>query len=76
MADNWALVEQVQELVKGSRPVLIDIVKTEEPASDDGSIRIISTPAGELQRRVSGMVAVEVGRQSVAEIIDRNYRTA
>ncbi len=36
--ENWALIEQVQELVEGSRPNLISIVKAEEPL-----IRIIKS---------------------------------
>ena len=56
---NWVLVEQVKELVEGSRPRLISIVKTEEPL-DDRLIRLVSAPEE------------EVG-QSVAEIIRQNY---
>ena len=38
MVDNWALVEQVKELVEGSRPNLITITRAEEPL-----IRIIKS---------------------------------
>ncbi len=57
MVDNWALVEQVKELVEGSRPTLISIVKTEEPA-----IRIIKSeePAPRSQS------VAEIIRQSYA----------
>jgi len=50
--ENWALVEQVKELVEGSRPKLIKIIRGEEPV-----IRIIKSeePAPEFQS-VAGII--------------------
>jgi len=52
--ENWALVEQVQELVDGSRPKPIRIVKTEEPL-----IRIT-----ELEGQLIGQQVAEIIRQN------------
>ncbi len=60
--DNWALVEQVKELVEGSRPKLIEITRGEEPL-----IRIIKSEEPALDDRLIG--------QQVAEIIRQNYES-
>jgi len=59
--ENWALVEQVKELVEGSRPKLIGITKAEESSPGDMVIRVVRTPEGE-----------EVERQQIAAIIAQN----
>jgi len=56
--ENWALVEQVKELVEGSRPRLVRILKTEEP--------LISIIKGEEPSSRSQSVA-EIIRQNYEE---------
>jgi len=76
MVENWALVEQVQELVQDARPKLINITRAEE-SDDRRMIRIVKTPEGDFQRKLNQMakevVEEGVGRQQIAEIIRQNY---
>jgi len=58
--ENWALVEQVKELVEGSRPQVINVTRGEGPL-----IRIIKTEEPSPDDRLIG--------QQVAEIISQNY---
>jgi len=60
---NWASVPGVQDLIENSRPKLIRITRAEESSPGDGVIRFVTTPEGDLNRKIDAMAREEIARQ-------------